>query len=136
MGAFVSKTPVKVTLEGRLDEWIAIVPKLGAGARADLQNKLLLVKMGEDDAQGGNKADIEYQAGLLSQTLLEAGIVGWRLKGAPDCGLDLDEEGYVKFKVECIRSLDLDDELVDKALEELTTRNPLGGKRSSANKRA
>lgn len=133
MGAFVSKTPVKVTVEGRPDEYIAIAPKLGAGARADLQNKLLSVKMEAGDEQ---KPDIVYQAGLLSQALLEAGIVGWRLRGDPDCGLELDDDGFVKFKHECIRALDLDDELVDKALEELTERNPLGGKRSSENKNA
>lgn len=125
MGAFVSKTPIKVTVEGRPDEYIAIAPKLGAGARADLQNRLLEVSAGEgEDAQ----ADVAIHAGLYNQLLLEAGIVGWRLRGEPDCGLELDDEGFVKFKQAYIRQLDLDDELVDKALEEIATRNPLSAK--------
>lgn len=127
MGAFVSKTPVRVTLPSRPDEYIAIVPKLAAGARADLHNRLLSVKLNED-AAGEDKADLAFNAGLYNQLLLEAAIVGWRLQGDPDCGLELDAEGYVKFKHEHIGQLDLDDELVDAALGEIAKRNPLSAK--------
>lgn len=133
MGAFVSKTPVKVTVEGRPDEYISIAPKLGAGARADMQNKLLSVKMGED-ADGERGADVNFQAGMLNLLLLEAGVTGWKLKGEAECGLELDDEGFVKFKHDYIRSLDLDDDLVDAALGELAKRNPLSAKPQSESK--
>lgn len=129
MGAFVSKTPVKVTVDDRPDEWINIVPKLGAGAQADLQNQLMSVKMEAGDEQ---KPEFAYAAGSMNVALLEAGITGWKLRGEPECGLELDEEGFVKFKHEYIGQLDLEDDLVDKALGELAKRNPFGGKKASA----
>lgn len=127
MGAFVSNKPVHVTVDSKPDEYIAIIPKLGAGARADLQNKLLSIKGGEGEG-ADMKADISFNAGLYNMLLLEAGVVGWKLRGDPDCGIALDAEGCVPFKYEHIRSLDLDDELVDAALGELAKRNPMSGK--------
>lgn len=120
MGSFVGNKPVQVTVDGRPDEYIAIVPKLGAGARAELQNKLLNVTQGE-----GGEADIAFNAGLYNVLLLEAGVVDWKLKGDPEAGLPLDAEGCVPFKHDRIRDLDLDDELVDATLGELAKRNPM-----------
>ncbi len=130
MGSFVSKRPVRVTVEDRPDEYIEIRAKLGVGAAGDLTDSLLSVS-----GLGGDDAEVKLHAGKYTAALLRAGIVGWRIKGDPESGLPQDEEGCVPFKADFVDMLDEDDPLVDAALQEIVRRNPtLGrGRQRSAN---
>jgi hypothetical protein len=116
MAIFVSKTPVRVEVDERPGEWIEIKPKMSVGDRGRLTDAIMRVSQG-----GGGEAAIDMKAGQYIGAMLEAGIVNWLL---------LDEGGQtVPFKRELIAELDPDDPLVDKALLEITQRNPgLGGR--------
>jgi len=128
MSSFVSKKPVRVTVDGRPDEWIDVRAKLGVGAAGELTDHLISVA-----GIGGEEAQVKLHAGRYTTALLRAGVVGWRIVGDPECGLPLDAEGGVPFKLDSIEFLDPDDDLVDAALQELVRRNPTLGRKRSEN---
>lgn len=125
MGAFVSKRPVRLTVDGRPDEYIAILPKLGVEAKSELTDNLMSVS-----GAGTDEQELKLHAGRYNLAMLRAGVVGWKLRWDEESGLpqDPNEPGFVLFKPEFLSYMDEEDELVDKALEELVTRNPSLGR--------
>jgi len=112
MGSFVSKQTVRITVDDKPDEWIDIKPKLSMGDRAKFQDAVLSAEF----SRGGDKAKISMATGQLLSKMLELAITDWKL---------LDDEGkQVAFKPSLIARLDPDDPLVDRALAEVTERNP------------
>lgn len=119
MSVFVSKAPVRVSVDERPDEWIEIKAKLSVADRGRLTDTIMSVNTGS-----GGQADVQMHAGQYLAAMLVAGIADWRL---------LDDAGQpVPFRRELIAELDPDDALVDKALSEITARNPtLGGRQTT-----
>ena len=117
MGSFVSKQPVRVTVEERPDEWIDLKPSLSLGDWAKFQDAVLKAEF----QRGDDEAKISMAAGQLTFRMLELSVVDWRL---------LDEAGaLVPFKRDKIADLDQDDPLVDAAIAKVVERNPtLSGK--------
>ena len=110
MGGFVSKEPVKVTIESRPDEWVAIKPKMSIGDRGTLSDAIMMV------SATGKETNVNVKAGQYLAAMLRVNIVDWRFLG---------EDGQpVPFKRELIADLDPDDTLIDAVLGEITRRNP------------
>ena len=114
MSSFVSKEPVRVTVEDRPDEWVAIKPKMSVGDRGTLNDAIMTVSagMGKDDKD----TKVNVQAGQYLAAMLRVNIVDWRLLG--------DDGQPVPFKRELIADLDPDDTLIDATLGEIARRNP------------
>ncbi len=110
MGSFVSKEPVRVTLENRPDEWVAIKPKMSVGDRGTLSDAIMVV------SATGKETNVNVKAGQYLAAMLRVNIMDWRILG--------DDGQPVPFKRELIADLDPDDTLIDAALGEIARRNP------------
>ena len=111
---FVSKEPVKVTVEDRPDEWIAIKAKMSVGDRGAFSDAIMTVSAGVGKDSEDTKVNVK--AGQYLAALLRMNIVDWRFLG--------DDGQPVPFKRELIADLDPDDTLIDAVLEEIARRNP------------
>jgi len=124
MGSFVSKKPVRVEIDERKDEYIEVKPKLSAGERAEYTSAVFLAEF----EPGSKEARMSMAAGLLMYKMLEMSIIGWRLfERHDDDKVIQDESGHPKtiaFDRALIPDLDLDDPLVDAALQRIVELNP------------
>lgn len=111
MGSLVSREPVKITVEGREGEHIAIKPKLSVADRGTLTDAIMHI-----DGAVGKDTSVSINAGRYMAAMLEIAVTGWRL---------LDDAGAeVPFTRENVAMLDPDDALVDAALKAIAERNP------------
>ncbi len=110
MSNFVSREPVRVTVETQPDEWIAIKPKMSVGDRGILSDRMMHVNTVD------GKTNVDINAGQYLAAMLEVSIVDWCL---------LDEAGQpVPFSKSLIAGLDPDSPLIDAVLGEIAKRNP------------
>lgn len=130
MSSFASKTPVKVTVDSRPDEFVAVRSKLSVEAKGVLQDALMTV-----DTSNAADPELHMHAGRYVFAVLQSNVVGWRLKLDPESGLEEDpnDPGYVRFKPEYIGQMDEEDDLVSATLVKIVELNPTLGQARKPN---
>ncbi len=121
MSRFVSKQPVRVTIEGS-EDYVDIKPKLSRGDRDRLTDLILEVKQVKDE-KGKDNPEVELKGTLRYDTaILKVAVVGWNLK-------EKDEDtAPMPLTPAAIEELSSDDPLISKVLEEIARLNPTSAK--------
>lgn len=112
---FIEDTRIPVTVDG--ENYMYIRPKMSYAQREKAEDAVRELSATQEGMQ-----EVKVTVGAYRIALLHINLLGW--EGPAFQG--------VKFTPQNVDRLDPDEPLLDKVMEEIATRNPLGGKKAGA----